>query len=113
MKIIQNSAKPVSERRRIFPKGDEHPVGQGVPTLGKGRTKKSDIEKRRRWRSARSLEGQLPQAERFFRREIRRVQETSKALGLGQEGLERLLALGVLADGLSESAVTNTMSCEH
>ena len=39
-------------------------------------------------------------------REVRRVQETSKALGLGTEGLERLLALGVLADGLSESAVT-------
>jgi pimeloyl-ACP methyl ester carboxylesterase len=39
-------------------------------------------------------------------REIRRVQETSKALGLGKEGLERLLALGVLADGLSESAMT-------
>jgi hypothetical protein len=39
-------------------------------------------------------------------REIRRVQEASKVLGLGQEGLEHLLALGVLADGLSESVVT-------
>ena len=39
-------------------------------------------------------------------REILRVRHTSEALGLGQEGLERLLALGVLADGLSERAVS-------
>jgi tetratricopeptide (TPR) repeat protein len=39
-------------------------------------------------------------------REIRRARGASKALGLGEEGLERLLALGVLADGLSQSAVT-------
>jgi len=39
-------------------------------------------------------------------REIRRVREASKALVLGEGGLERLLALAILADGLSESAVT-------
>jgi tetratricopeptide (TPR) repeat protein len=38
-------------------------------------------------------------------RERERVQMTSRMLGLGDEGLERLLALGVLADGLSESTV--------
>jgi tetratricopeptide (TPR) repeat protein len=39
-------------------------------------------------------------------RELDRVRKISEVLGLGLEGLERLLALGVLADGLSESAVT-------
>ncbi|HEX8664030.1 MAG TPA: tetratricopeptide repeat protein [Beijerinckiaceae bacterium] len=38
-------------------------------------------------------------------RERRRVREISEARGLGKTGLERLLALGVLGDGLSESAV--------
>ncbi|ACB94890.1 tetratricopeptide repeat protein [Beijerinckia indica] len=40
------------------------------------------------------------------RREICRVQSTSEALNLGREGLERLLALGVLADGLSENVIS-------
>jgi tetratricopeptide (TPR) repeat protein len=39
------------------------------------------------------------------RRERRRVHRVSQALGLGEEGLERLLALGVLADGLSETDI--------
>ena len=39
-------------------------------------------------------------------REIGRVDNVSIALGLGQEVLARLLALGVLADGLSEDAIT-------
>lgn len=39
-------------------------------------------------------------------REIERVGRTSQALALGRAGLERLLALAVLADGLSERAVT-------
>jgi hypothetical protein len=38
-------------------------------------------------------------------RELERVKRTSTSLGLGDEGLERLLALGVLADGLSEGAI--------
>lgn len=38
-------------------------------------------------------------------REGRRIQRASPALGLGAEGLERLLALGVLADGLGESTI--------
>lgn len=38
-------------------------------------------------------------------REHRRVQHASRALRLGDEGLARLLALGVLADGLSQAAV--------
>jgi tetratricopeptide (TPR) repeat protein len=39
-------------------------------------------------------------------REIERVGRTSESLGLGRKGLEHLLALGVLADGLSERAAT-------
>ncbi len=39
------------------------------------------------------------------KREHRRVRAASRALGLGDEGLTRLLALGVLADGLSQKAV--------
>ena len=39
------------------------------------------------------------------KRERRRVRKASEACGLGKVGLERLLALGVLGDGLSESAV--------
>ncbi len=39
------------------------------------------------------------------RRELDRVLPISKSLGLGERGLETLLALGVLADGLSEGAV--------
>jgi hypothetical protein len=38
-------------------------------------------------------------------RELDRVRPASGALGLGRSGLETLLALGVLADGLSESAI--------
>ena len=38
-------------------------------------------------------------------REMDRVRPVSESLGLGRNGLEHLLALGVLADGLSESAV--------
>jgi len=40
-------------------------------------------------------------------RELGRVRNTSRALGLGEEGLERLLSLGVLANGLNEEAVRN------
>ena len=38
-------------------------------------------------------------------RELERVKRTSVSLGLGDQGLECLLALGVLADGLSEGAI--------
>ncbi len=38
-------------------------------------------------------------------REMDRVRPVSESMGLGRNGLERLLALGVLADGLSEAAV--------
>jgi tetratricopeptide (TPR) repeat protein len=39
------------------------------------------------------------------RRELRRVRQASPALGIGEYGLERLLALGVLGDGLNEKAI--------
>ena len=38
-------------------------------------------------------------------RELDRVRPVSESMGLGRNGLEHLLALGVLADGLSEGAV--------
>ncbi len=38
-------------------------------------------------------------------RELDRVRPASESLGLGRSGLETLLALGILADGLSESAI--------
>ncbi len=38
-------------------------------------------------------------------REMNRVRPVSESLGLGRDGLAHLLALGVLADGLSEGAV--------
>jgi hypothetical protein len=38
-------------------------------------------------------------------RELQRARKTSLALGLGEEGLERLLSLGVVADGLSEGMI--------
>ena len=38
-------------------------------------------------------------------RELDRVRPASEALGLGRSGLETLLALGVVADGLNESAI--------
>lgn len=43
----------------------------------------------------------------FALRELRRVQKASRVLGLGEEGLERLLALGVLADGLGEGTIAD------
>jgi tetratricopeptide (TPR) repeat protein len=38
-------------------------------------------------------------------REAQRARKTSRALGLGDEGLPRFLALGILADGLSEASI--------
>ena len=43
-------------------------------------------------------------------REAERARTTSRALGLGDEGLPRFLALGILADGLSEAAVRELAS---
>ena len=43
-------------------------------------------------------------------REGERARATSRALGLGDEGLPRFLALGILADGLSEAAVRELAS---
>ncbi len=44
------------------------------------------------------------------RRERRRVHHASKAVGLGDAGLERLLALAVLADGLAPPAIRELVS---
>ncbi|TPQ32481.1 hypothetical protein C2U70_21705 [Bradyrhizobium guangdongense] len=49
-------------------------------------------------------------------REIDRVRPMSESLGLGRNGLENLLALGVLGDGLNEAAVrklTESGACEQ
>jgi tetratricopeptide (TPR) repeat protein len=49
-------------------------------------------------------------------RERERVRKTSEAIGLSSEGLERLLALGVLADGLSDQTISELITrgiCEQ
>ena len=107
-RLIEEAAGKLAER-----------MGRATPDLGGARTwlAASPLNRLPLYATAAAIHTVLSPCEAFglsggellrklAARELDRVRPASESLGLGRKGLETLLALGVLADGLSEKAVT-------